>query len=313
MYLIVQIPCYNEEKSILKVVNSIPKKLKGIKKIDILIIDDGSSDNTHKIINSRIKKDFYIRLPVNKGLANAFKIGINKCLEKKADLIVNLDGDNQYKASDIQSLIDPIIINNYDFTIGERRFKNIKTFSFIKKFLQIFGSLVVSKIVKFNIKDATSGFRAYNRKTASKIFVYNNFTYTIESLMHFSNTKLSFKGIPIDVNQKERESRLFKSNFEYIFKTFCIILRVFFLKYPFKLMTFLSIIFLVPGLYLCINWINLWYLNLYDFNLTPSLLLGTMLITLSILSLAIALLCYYQSVNKNLQEEIISILKTNGS
>lgn len=311
MYLIVQIPCYNEEKSILKVVNSIPKKLKGIKKIDILIIDDGSTDNTYKTIHAKIKKDFYIRLPGNRGLANAFMIGINFCLEKKADLIVNFDGDNQYKASDIQRLIDPIIINKYDFTIGERRFKNIKSFSFIKRFLQIFGSLIVSKIVNFNIKDATSGFRAYNRETASKLFVYNNFTYTIESLIHFSNKKLSYKGISIDVNKKERESRLFNSNLEYISKTFFIILRVFFLKYPFKLMTFLSLVFLIPGLYLCIKWINLWYQNLYDFNLTPSLLLGTMLITLSILSLAVAMLCYYQSINKNLQEEIISILKNN--
>ena len=313
MYLIVQIPCFNEEKSILKVLNSIPKKIKDISKIDVLIIDDGSTDGTHELIKNKIKKGFYIKLPKNQGLANAFKIGINKCLQKKADIIVNLDGDNQYKAKDIPNLIHPIIKENFDFTIGQRKFDKIVSFSPLKKFLQRLGSFVVAKIVNFEIKDATSGFRAYNRNAASKIFVNNNFTYTIESLMHFSNTKLCFKGIPIEVNSKERESRLFKSNFEYILKTFFIIIKVFFLKYPFKFMTFLSILFLIPGLILCIKWIELWYLKSFDFNITPSLLLGTMLITLSIFSLAVGILSYYQSINKNLQEETISILKSNGS
>ena len=254
MNLLIQIPCLNEQKTIIKVIESIPKKIKGIKKIQIVILDDGSTDKTVSIVKKKFSKVKFLFNETNKGLAETFKKGIDFALTTKADIIVNIDGDNQYKGSDIPRLIKPIINklqnkkNGADYIIGERNFKKIKSFSILKKFLQYFGNFVIRNIMNIKAKDVTSGFRAFNRVAASKIFYTNDFTYTIESLIHLTDSKLQFSSIDIETNKPERNSRLFKSNLEYIFKTVLICLKTICIKKPLQFFSLISLILFFVGL-----------------------------------------------------------------
>jgi glycosyltransferase involved in cell wall biosynthesis len=178
MKLVIQIPCYNEEKTLPLVFSSLPRKLNGIDEIKILVIDDGSADETSKVAKS-LGADYVVRHPVNKGLARTFSTGILTSLQMGADIIVNIDGDNQYCADDINKLIEPIIRKEADFVIGVRPIKDIKEFSFIKKKLQVLGSFVVSKISGIDIPDVTSGFRAITRDAAMKLNLFSLYTYTL--------------------------------------------------------------------------------------------------------------------------------------
>ena len=214
MKLVIQIPCYNEESNIARVIEDIPKKIDGIDEIKIIILDDGSTDKTsEKAGNYNVK---VIKSNTKKGLANTFKTGVNIALEENADILVNIDGDNQYSAKDIEKLIKPILKNSCDIVIGTRPIATIKTFSPLKKFLQKFGSYIVKIISKANVEDAASGFRAFSKKALLNINVFNQFTYTIETLIQARNKDLIIKNVDINVNiQKNRQSKLFKNNFDY--------------------------------------------------------------------------------------------------
>ena len=315
MHVFIQIPCFNEEKSISKVLKNLPKNLKGATKIKIILLDDGSTDNTVSIVRRNFPYVKIISNSCNLGLAETFKRGIDYALSNKADIIVNIDGDNQYKGTDIERLIKPIILENSyggggaDYTIGERQFKNLKSFSLIKKFLHYSGNLFLKKVTGIKTNDVTSGFRAFNRNSASKIFYTNNFTYTIESLFFFSDFKLSFKAIKIKTNKPERQSRLFKNNFEYIIKTAFIIIKVLMMKKPFQIFSFISLIFFVSGFLFCYDWYTLWILNNKNFNVTPKLLVGTTFLIFSMLSLMISILSFLSRKILHINIEILSKIK----
>jgi glycosyltransferase involved in cell wall biosynthesis len=314
MHLFIQIPSFNEEKSIAKVIASIPKKILGVKKITIVVIDDGSTDNTTLIVKKKFPYVKIISNIRNLGLAETFKRGIDFALFNGADIIVNIDGDNQYKSSDITRLIQPIISKNtgggvVDYTIGERKFNNIRSFSIIKKFLQYSGNWFINKIIETKTKDVTSGFRAFNRNAASKIYYTNNFTYTIESLLYFSDCKLLFKGIDIETNAPERKSRLFKNNFEYITKTFLIIIKIVLVKKPLQLFSFISLLTLLSGIFFCLDWHNLWLAHQRNFSVTPKLLLGTTLIIISLQTFILGIVNFLNSKSLHINLEILSKIK----
>jgi glycosyltransferase involved in cell wall biosynthesis len=314
MHLFIQIPCFNEEKSIAKVIASIPKKISGIKKITIAVVDDGSTDNTILIVKKKFPYVKIIPNVRNLGLAETFKRGIDFALFNGADIIVNIDGDNQYKGPDIARLIQPIISKAaargvVDYTIGERKFNNIKSFSIIKKFLHYSGNWIINKIIDTKTKDVTSGFRAFNRNAASKIYYTNNFTYTIESLLYFSDCKLLFKGIDIETNAPERKSRLFKNNFEYITKTLLIIIKILLVKKPLQLFSFISLLALLCGIFFCLDWYNLWLAHQRNFSLTPKLLLGTTLIIISLQTFILGVVNFLNSKILHINLEILSRIK----
>lgn len=225
MKLFIQIPCFNEEDSIKKTIESLPQKLDRITEIQILIINDGSTDSTMEILK-KIEGIRILNLPIRKGLSNAFSVGKNYCIENGADIIVNTDADNQYNANNIKDLVKPIIMDESDIVIGARKFHKIKNFSKSKIFLQKLGSKVISLISGNKIIDATSGFRAFSRDAAISLNIFNNFTYTHETIIQASYNNLRIKSIPVETNIVERPSRLFKSNIEYIFKSAVVILRV---------------------------------------------------------------------------------------
>ena len=277
MKLIIQIPCYNEEFTLPEVIKDLPSQVEGFDKVEILIIDDGSIDNTLKVAKE-LGVHHIVQLGSNRGLATAFKTGIEYALDLGADVIVNTDGDNQYCGSDIPKLTKPIIDKKADLVVGCRPIKNHPEFNFLKKFLQWFGSWILRKISRTNIKDAASGFRAFSRETCQRMSIVSKFSYTMESLIQAGNSGLRIASVDIRINKKTRNSRLFKSIPEFIYKSASTILTMFLLYRPGRFFTFCSSIFLLPSFILGLRFIYFVYIN-PEQNRTyiPSLILITIL------------------------------------
>jgi glycosyltransferase involved in cell wall biosynthesis len=307
MKLIIQIPCLNEEKTLPITIKDLPKKIEGIDEIEYLVIDDGSTDDTIKIAKELGIKHI-IKHKFNVGLAKAFKSGIEYCLNQNADIIVNTDADNQYSGFDIKKIVKPILNNDADIVIGSRPIKKHKEFSFFKKILQILGSAVVRKISNTNVEDAPSGFRAYSRNAAEKINVFSQYSYTLETIIQAGQMGLVIKSIPINVNFKLRESRLFKSIFQYISQSLFTIIRTFAIYKPFAFFGLPGFIFIVIGLFPLIKFF-LFYLNGLGDGHIQSLILGSLFVSLGLILIIFSFISDLIQVNRKILEEILIKIK----
>ncbi|MFD2729123.1 glycosyltransferase family 2 protein [Enterococcus camelliae] len=248
MKLIIQIPCYNEADTLEIALNDLPKHIKGIDKIEVLIINDGSKDNTVEVAK-KWGVNYVVNFKSNKGLAKGFMAGLDASLRNGADIIVNTDADNQYNGQDIEKLVRPIIEGKSDIVIGERPIMQTEHFSPLKKKLQKFGSWVVRKASNSDIPDAPSGFRAYSRDAAMKLNVFNEYTYTLETIVQAGRNKIAMTSVPIRTNEELRPSRLFSSMFGYVKKSMLTILRAFMMYKPLIFFSILGgIIFLIGAL-----------------------------------------------------------------
>ena len=236
MKLIIQIPCLNEEQTLPETLKDLPKSLNGIDEIEILIIDDGSTDRT---VQSAKEHGVHhiLSLTNNKGLAKAFIFGIGHSLKLGADIIVNTDADNQYFGGDIEKLVQPILDKRADIVIGNRQVETISHFSPIKILLQKLGSWTVRRLSGTTIPDATSGFRAYSKEAALQMNVISDFTYTVETIISAGNKNLAIEHTPVRTNKKLRESRLFPSIQVYLRRTLVTMLKVYSMYRPLKLFT----------------------------------------------------------------------------
>ncbi len=242
MKLIIQIPCLNEAQTLEIALNDLPKHIDGIDEIEILIINDGSVDNTVEVARNW-GVNYVVSFTKNKGLAKGFMAGIDACLRNGADIIVNTDADNQYCGADIEKLVRPILEGKADVVIGERPIDATEHFSPLKKKLQHFGSYVVRVASKTDIPDAPSGFRAFSRDAAMHLNVMNNYTYTLETIVQAGRTSMAITSVPIRTNDELRKSRLFHSMFGYVKRSMLTIVRAFMMYRP---LTFFSILGLIP-------------------------------------------------------------------
>jgi len=231
MKLIVQIPCLNEEETLPQTIADIPREIEGIDEVEILVIDDGSSDRTIEVAREA-GAEHVISFAQNRGLASAWSAGMDEALRLGADVIVNTDADNQYRGECIRDLVQPIVRDEADMVVGARPIDDIQEFSWTKKRLQRLGSWVVRKVSDTEISDATSGFRAYSRDAAYELAVVSRFTYTHETLIQAGRTGLAVTEVPIETNPKTRPSRLFRSIPEYIRRSVNTILRIYGLYEP---------------------------------------------------------------------------------
>ena len=207
MKLIIQIPCYNEESSLPVTLSALPRTVPGFETVEWLIIDDGSTDNTVEIAEKCGVDHVEIHLH-NKGLAKAFMTGLEACLSLGADVIVNTDADNQYRGSDIEKLVKPILDRQAEIVIGARPTSDIAHFSVIKKLLQSLGSWVVRVVSGTNIPDAPSGFRAFSSDAAKKLMVFSEYTYTLETIIQAGQKNIPICSVSINTNDELRPSRL---------------------------------------------------------------------------------------------------------
>ena len=311
MKLIIQIPCFNEEDTLTATILDLPKQVDGFDTVEYLVIDDGSTDKTFEKAK-QLRVDHIIQLGSNRGLATAFRRGIEYALDIGADVIVNTDGDNQYYGKDISKLTKPIIEGKADMVIGCRPIKNHPEFPLIKKILQIIGSWTLRKISKTNIRDAASGFRALSRETCQKLNILSQFSYTMESLIQAGNSGLRIKAVDIRVNKKTRDSRLFRNIPEFIFKSSSTILMMFLLYRPGRFFVLFSSFFLIPSFLIGIRFIYLIYQNA-DPSRTyiPSLILLSILAWTGFLCITIGLIGIKIKSLRQVQNEILYLIRKN--
>jgi glycosyltransferase involved in cell wall biosynthesis len=302
MKLIIQIACYNEEETLPETLKTLPKKLEGINKIEILIINDGSTDRTLEVAKER-GVDHILSFKKNQGLARSFIAGLNECLKHGADIIINTDGDNQYRAQDIPKLIKPILEGKADMVIGSRPISRIKHFSFTKKIMQKIGSWLVRRVSHTEVLDAPSGFRAITRNAALKLNVFNTFTYTHETIIQAGLKNMVIINVPVQVNAVKRPSRLFKSIPLYIIRSFIAILRMMVVYRPFRFFFTIGAIFLFAGLIFGIRYLFFLILGQGTGHI-QSVVLSGVLIGISFQMILVAFIADLLGVNRKLLEEI---------
>jgi glycosyltransferase involved in cell wall biosynthesis len=276
MKLIIQIPCLNEEATLPQTLADLPRELPGIDEIELLVVDDGSSDRTVDVARE-CGVQHIVRLTNNKGLAAAFQAGLDACLKLGADVVVNTDADNQYRGADVAKLVAPIVAGEADMVVGDRRVAGIEHFSGVKKRLQRLGSWVVRRVSGTQVTDATSGFRAYNREAALQLLVVDNFTYTLESLIQAGKMLVAVDEVEIGTNPKTRESRLFGSTGAYVRRNAPAILRIYARYEPLRAFTTVAAVVLLLAFAAWLPFLIDWIFNGDSSGHIQSLILGAVL------------------------------------
>lgn len=300
MKLIVQIPCYNEESTLPEVVAGIPREIEGFDAIEVLVIDDGSTDRTAEIAQ-QIGVDHLVRLTSNQGLARAFREGLDACLRLGADVIVNTDGDHQYPGGHIPTLTLPIIRGDADIVVGDRQTATVDEFSWTKKRLQSLGSGVVRLLSGTSVPDAVSGFRAISRRAALELNIVSGFSYTIEMLIQAGSKGLKVVSVPITTNPTTRPSRLAKSTAGFIARSVATMARVYSMYSPLRTFTFIGAAIGALGAAPILRFLYFWWIGQGDGHI-QSLVLGGVLIVIGFISLMIGLVADLISFNRQLLE-----------
>jgi glycosyltransferase involved in cell wall biosynthesis len=303
MKLIVQIPCFNEEETLPATFNDIPKQIAGVDVVEIMIIDDGSTDKTIEVAK-KLGIHHIIVNKKNKGLARTFRTGINECLKLGADIIVNTDGDNQYAGWDIPKLIQPILDGKADIVVGDRNTSKVAHFSLFKKFLQWIGSYVVKTLSGVNVPDAVSGFRAYSRDAALQLNIVSPFSYTIEALIQAGKKHMAVTSVPVETNAKTRESRLFSSIPKFIERQLTTIVRMYSMYQPLKVFFLIGLTLSLLGAIPIIRFTYFYFLGDGDGHI-QSLILGGVFVILGFISFLIALLADLMNFNRQLIEQTL--------
>ena len=254
MKLIVQIPAFNEEKTIAQTLRDIPKRVDGFTSVETLVIDDGSSDKTAEAAR-KAGATHLVQLRNHRGLSAAFVAGIDAALRLGADVIVNTDADNQYAAADIVKLVAPIVKGSAEVVIGDRETSKSPHMSAFKKSLQRLGSWTVGKASGVTVADVTSGFRAFSREAAMQINVFNPFTYTLETIIQSGNRNLGVQTVAVKTNAPTRESRLYRGVGTYLRKSIATIFRIYTLYKPLKTFFAIGAVLMLAGLALGVRFI----------------------------------------------------------
>ncbi len=306
--LIIQIPCYNEERTLPGTLADLPRDLPGIETVEWLIIDDGSTDRTVEVAED-CGVDHIVRLPGHQGLARGFMAGIDACLAQGADIIVNTDADNQYCAADIERLIEPILWHEAEIVIGARPIREIESFSPLKKLLQRLGSWTVRMASGTQVPDAPSGFRAFSRNAAQRLNVFNDYTYTLETLIQAGQAGMTVTSVPIRTNSQTRESRLIRSIPRYVMRSATIIIRSFITYRPFRAFAVPGLLSLSGGLVIGLRFV--WaYFTTGGAGHIQSLILAALLLGVGFFLIIVGMVADLISVNRRLLEKLNGRIRT---
>jgi glycosyltransferase involved in cell wall biosynthesis len=304
MKLIIQIPCLNEEDQLPTTLGDLPRHVEGFDVVEWLIVDDGSTDRTIEVAKEH-GVDHVVRLTNNKGLATGFQAGLDACLKLGADVIVNTDADNQYRAADIPKLVQPIVEGRADMVVGDRVVESIEHFSPLKKALQRLGSAVVRRASDTDVPDTTSGFRAYNREAAIQVQVVSKYTYTLETIIQAGKMLIAIDHTPIRTNPVTRESRLFKSMSAYVRRNTISIFRIYSQYEPLRVFMAAA---LVVGLGALIIWGRFAYFYIVEdegAGHVQSLILGAVLFIAAVQLAALGVMGDILAGSRILQQRIL--------
>lgn len=302
MKLIIQIPCYNEAETLAIALGALPREVEGFNKVEWLIINDGSTDKTVQVAKE-CGVDHIVNFKHNQGLAKGFMAGLNECLKQGADVIVNTDADNQYEAADIPKLVQPILDNKAEYVIGARPISQTEHFSPMKKLLQKLGSWVVRKASRTDIPDAPSGFRAMSRECAMQLNVYNNYTYTLETIIQAGQKNMAITSVPIRTNEDLRPSRLLSSIPNYIKKSVATIVRISVVYKSFQFFMSIAALLFGLGFLLGIRYLYFYFTGEGDGHI-QSVILAGVLMGMGFQTGLIAFIADLLSVNRKLLEEL---------
>jgi len=306
--LIIQIPCLNEAETLPSTLEDIPKLIQGVDIIEILVIDDGSTDETTQVARDH-GVHHIVRHKRRKGLAKAFITGLEECLRLGADIIVNTDGDNQYCGSDVEKLVQPLLAEEADIVVGCRNIEEIEHFSWMKRKLQRIGSHVVRKLSGTGVSDTTSGFRAFTRDAAIKLNVISSYTYTIETLIQAGQKQLIVQSVDVGTNVKLRESRLVKGISDYVWRSVVTMFRVFTLYRPLRVFTWLGSIVFSLGVVIGIRYLYLQFFGDKTVEHLASLILSAVLMITGFNFFVMGFLGDLIGSNRYLIEDILSRIK----
>lgn len=302
MKLIIQIPCYNEEKTLPVTLAALPREVEGFDEVEWLVVNDGSTDGTAAAARAG-GADYVVDLGTNRGLAAAFMAGLEESLRRGADVIVNTDADNQYNAADIPKLTAPIIEKKADIVVGARPIDSIGHFSPVKKFLQRLGSRVVRAASGTDIPDAPSGFRAFSRDAALRMNVFSGYTYTLETIIQAGQTGMRVTSADIGVNENLRPSRLVKSIPSYVYRSMSTIFRIFLVYKPFKLFSTIGLVLIAAAVLIGLRFL-FYYFSGRGAGHVQSLILAAILAGSGSLAVITALLADLLAANRRLLEEL---------
>ena len=302
MKLIIQIPCYNEAETLAVTLAELPREVPGCDEVEWLIIDDGSTDDTVKVALAN-GVDHVVRHSRNQGLARGFMSGLNACLQHGADIIVNTDADNQYHAGDIPRLVAPVLEGSAEIVVGARPIETIAHFSPAKKLLQKLGSWVVRAASNTDIPDAPSGFRAISRNAAQRLVVFNDYTYTLETIIQAGQKNMAVTSVPVRVNEDLRPSRLARNMPAYVWRGVITIVRIFVIYQPFRFFGFIGGGLLLLGFALGLRFLY-YYLTGDGEGHIQSVVLAGVLLLMGFQSVLVAFLADLLSANRKLMEEV---------
>lgn len=307
MKLIIQIPCYNEEQTLPITLADLPKEVAGFDHVEWLVVDDGSTDRTVEVARAQGVANV-VRLTKHQGLARAFMAGLDASLKLGADVIVNTDADNQYCAGDIPLLTAPILKGTAQIVIGARTIGDMEHFSYVKKHLQKIGSWVVRQASNTNIPDAPSGFRAISRDAAMRLNVFNDYTYTLETIIQTGQKNMAILSVPVRVNQDLRPSRLFKSIPSYLGRSITTIVRIFVVYNPFRFFAVLGCTMFGLGVLIGLRFLYFYFTGRGTGHV-QILILASVLLGIGFQTILVAFLADLLAVNRKLMEDVQYRLK----
>jgi glycosyltransferase involved in cell wall biosynthesis len=307
--LIIQIPCYNESEILPQTIRSLPKRLPGIDTLEILVVDDGSTDETAKVARAA-GAHHILHIPHHIGLAGGFVQGLEACLQRGADVIVNTDADNQYHAGDIERLIEPILNGRADIVVGDRGVATLETFSPAKRFLQRLGSWIIGRASGVRTPDATSGFRAISREAALRTLVLSEYSYTLETLIQAGAHHMAVEYVPVRTNPQTRPSRLMRSVPHYLANSGTTIIRAYTMYRALRVFTMLGALFILGGLIGGGRFLYFFILNKGQYaGHIQSLILSAVLLIVGFQILLIGLLADLIGFNRKILEEVLYRLR----
>lgn len=307
MKLIIQIPCYNEAEHLPETVTALPNKLPGIDVLEYLIIDDGSTDGTGQVAQD-LGVHHIIRLPNHVGLAAGFIKGLEACIQRDADLIVNTDADNQYLAEDIQHLIEPILAGRADIVVGDRGVANLEQFSLLKRALQRLGSWVIARASGVQTPDATSGFRAISREAALRTLVLSEYTFTLETLIQAGSRRMAVEYVPVRTNPQRRPSRLINNIPQYLLLSGTTIIRAYTMYRPLRVFSLVGLLLILLGLAGSLRFLY-FYLIGNGAGHIQSVILSALLLIVGFQVMLIGLLADLIGFNRKILEDLLYRLR----